>query len=1407
MATMNSVSAGDASTPLNSELPATKTTLHALTLKRATQRYSVLALMLISCIGCGIVVNAHPDSGASSSSNPAPTLNSVNPQSGSTAGGASVTLSGSNFVTGATVNFDSSPATNVTVVTSSTITVVTPPHSAGQASLTVTNPDGQSAKGSFSYVAPTQPANPAPTLTSITPQSGSTEGGTSVTLSGSNFLSGAAVTFDTGSATSVNVVNDSTITAVTPPHAAGETNVTVTNPDGQSATLTGVLTPLTNTGFESGSTGWVLAGVGGTANVVNTPANAHSGNGYVELSVPAAGDHPVLYAADANKAPQYFPVNPGDVITFGGWGYHVSGDGKARWGIQVTDANKANAVYISAPPYNVTTSSWVNFQGSYTVPSGMAFIRFYCEIVGSSGPTVDRFDDAFLQRSMPGGGFTYVVSSNPAPALTSINPQSGSTAGGTSVTISGSNFVSGASVSFDASAATNVTVTNASTITAVTPSHAAGVANVKVTNPDGQSATLTGSITPLSNPGFESGAVNWVLSGSGGSAAIVNNPANAHGGAEYAELSTSAAGNHPVLYAATAGNTPQYFPVSPGDVVIFGGWGYHVSGDGKARWGIEVSDANQANAVYVSASPYTVNTQSWLNFQSSYTVPSGMAFVRLYCEIVGSSGAAVDRFDDASLQIVIPGGGFTFVAPSGGPPVISSVSPAQGSSTGGDTVTISGSGFVPGAKVTFGGIAASAATVISSTQISVVTPASTPGSADVIVTNPDGQSSTLASLLHNQSFESGLSYWASGGTGGTTTVGAVTANAHVGTHYLEMASTGGSSHPVEFASTATGAPLYFPVSASQTVIFGGYAYLASGSSNVRFGIEVTDANKANPTYVSAPPYSAYEPLWVLEQGSYTVPAGKSFVRFYAEVATGAATVGRFDDAFLQIGSGNSSGFMFLAPPIITSVSPNWGAPAGGTTRTIYGTGFRTGASVLFGNLPGSNIQVVNANAIEVFAPAQSAGTVSVTVNQGSQSASLQNAYKYAVPPAPPSAMLGMKHIIYELQENRSFDNYFGRMNEYRQMNGVNDNAVDERDNSIGLPDISGQLVTPYHSQTGCQENVPPNWNPLHYDYDGGKMDLFMKSGNVLGQSTYDPNGTRAISYFDWTDLPYYYSLAFQFATSDRWFSPLLGPTDPNRMYAYGATSLGWAASPHPPTGGFPNLTIFDLLDQAGISWKYYYQFATPLHIPYWSIYQKDPGKFVPISNYFNDVKSESTFPSVVFIEEGEYDEHPEPNPGTNGRTENVQQGATVIKSLIDALMQSPTWKTSAFILTWDEGGGFHDHVAPPAMTPPDGIPPIVTLGQDSPGLFNMAGERLPLVVISPWTIPHFVSHVVRDHTAILKLIETRFSLPPLTARDAASDNMAEFFNFTSPPYLVPPSVPAQPLTDSCNLSLEAAPNQ
>jgi len=168
---------------------------------------------------------------------PAPAVSSVSPNTGSTAGGSAVTITGTNFVAGATASFGGAQATNVNVTNSTTITALTPAHSAGVVSVVVSNPDGQNGtlSGGFTYSAP-QTA-PPPTVASISPNFGPTAGGTAVTITGSNFVSGAAVTFDGAAASSVDVSSSTSITAVTPAHAAGAVNVVVTNPDSQTGVL------------------------------------------------------------------------------------------------------------------------------------------------------------------------------------------------------------------------------------------------------------------------------------------------------------------------------------------------------------------------------------------------------------------------------------------------------------------------------------------------------------------------------------------------------------------------------------------------------------------------------------------------------------------------------------------------------------------------------------------------------------------------------------------------------------------------------------------------------------------------------------------------------------------------------------------------------------------------------------------------------------------------------------------------------------------------------------------------------------------------------------------------------------------------------------------------------------------
>jgi phospholipase C len=140
-------------------------------------------------------------------------------------------------------------------------------------------------------------------------------------------------------------------------------------------------------------------------------------------------------------------------------------------------------------------------------------------------------------------------------------------------------------------------------------------------------------------------------------------------------------------------------------------------------------------------------------------------------------------------------------------------------------------------------------------------------------------------------------------------------------------------------------------------------------------------------------------------------------------------------------------------------------------------------------------------------------------------------------------------------------------------------------------------------------------------------------------------------------------------------------------------------------------------------------------------------------------------------------------------------------------MASPAWHDSVFILAYDEGGGLYDHVPPFTVVPPDNTPPALK-PTDLAGDFTLSGFRVPIIVISPWVKPHFVSHTNRELTSILKLIETRFGLSPLTARDAAADDMTEFFDFVNgPALLTPPPLPEQPVDKAKDNQNQEAPPQ
>ena len=226
-------------------------------------------------------------------------------------------------------------------------------------------------------------------------------------------------------------------------------------------------------------------------------------------------------------------------------------------------------------------------------------------------------------------------------------------------------------------------------------------------------------------------------------------------------------------------------------------------------------------------------------------------------------------------------------------------------------------------------------------------------------------------------------------------------------------------------------------------------------------------------------------------------------------------------------------------------------------------------------------------------------------------------------------------------------------------------------------------------------------------------------------------------------------------------------------------------------------TIFDLCEAAGVSWKIYVR-GDFTYFAWFSSYEKfkATGRIVNADQFLLDAAS-GNLPQVAMIESGSstgFDEHPK---------NDIQVGAAYMRQLFNAVMKGPAWPKTAMMLTYDEPGGFFDHVPSPPTVRPDDIAPIlnetcinpitgeITTKTHTPGDFDRLGFRVPFVMVSPWVKPHYVSHQVADHTSILKLIEKRFNLPSLTRRDAAAHDLLDMFDFSRPALLTPPQLPDQ----------------
>jgi phospholipase C len=278
-----------------------------------------------------------------------------------------------------------------------------------------------------------------------------------------------------------------------------------------------------------------------------------------------------------------------------------------------------------------------------------------------------------------------------------------------------------------------------------------------------------------------------------------------------------------------------------------------------------------------------------------------------------------------------------------------------------------------------------------------------------------------------------------------------------------------------------------------------------------------------------------------------------------------------------------------------------------------------------------------------------------------------------------------------------------------------------------------------------------------------------------------------MGYWGKFDQPFYYSLASTFPIADRYFSSVLGQTFPNRRYLLAATSLGMVDDTIP--SGYPaNGTLFDALDAHHISWRNYYS-TTPSSLLFPVNYFANFGKkVVPLGQFFDDAAS-GKLPGYCIIDP-DYSTHSEEN------SQNVAVGEAFAAEVVEAVMSGPDWATTLLIWTYDEHGGYYDHVPPPPAVPPDDIPPAVPPNEVYDG-FGRYGFRVPCAVISPWARKNYVSHTLYDHTSICKLVETKWNLPAMTNRDANANDMLDMLDFSRPAFIKPPKL-ASPLynTDS-----------
>jgi phospholipase C len=362
------------------------------------------------------------------------------------------------------------------------------------------------------------------------------------------------------------------------------------------------------------------------------------------------------------------------------------------------------------------------------------------------------------------------------------------------------------------------------------------------------------------------------------------------------------------------------------------------------------------------------------------------------------------------------------------------------------------------------------------------------------------------------------------------------------------------------------------------------------------------------------------------------------------------------------------------------------------------------------------------------------------------------------------------HFVLVMLENRSFDHMLQRLPDV----GVTD--ADVAPDDFTNTTLDGKVVGIHPVEHYCIEDTAHSWAAVHGQLDGGQMSGFVTTNQASGQ-----DGARAMGYLTPDTAPFSYFLAKTFAISDRHFCSLPGPTWPNRNFYYAASAFGKTKNQFPENHYDP---IHGQLLKRGIDWRIY-KSDLPGAGAFLPLIVANKEKSKNIRFLAEDMAAGDVAP-VTFVD-------PELTSGV-AKTgahppANHEYGEQFLYDVVKAVSSSPVWKSTAIIITYDEHGGFYDHVPPPAACPPDDIAPEE--GGELGG-YDRLGPRVPLYVISPWAKHGHVSHVVTDHTSVLRLLELRFRIGAMSRRDANADPLLDMFDLEHEPDTTPPVLPPRP---------------